>query len=285
MSKIAFGVQNAFSRVPFSGNPAATILTEAPLDDSLMHAIAAEIGCPATSFVVRREGEIRVRWFTPTGREIALCGHGAIAATHRLYELFPEFPDRLTLRAPSNEVFVGKMPDGSIQLSLPLRAVAKVATDTPLVRAALANDAQFAALYKGRDYIALFASLEQVKALTPVASRLDALDAYALVAVAPSDGPDCDYVCRFFKSDKPGAEDIANGACQSYVAPLMAKLLGRRSLCLKYLSARGGEMSVEVEGEAVQIRAPCITAIAGTLHLDGVCRMENKVGTGFSNRN
>ncbi len=64
---------DAFSDRVFGGNPAAVCVMATQLDDDLMQNIAAENNLAETAFVVKRESDYEIRWFTPT-TEVALCG-------------------------------------------------------------------------------------------------------------------------------------------------------------------------------------------------------------------
>src|SRR5437667_11729670 len=69
----------------FSGNPAGVCILEKPADEKWMQNVAMEMAVAETSFLHPIEGGWSLRWFTPT-TEIALCGHGTIAAAHALLE-------------------------------------------------------------------------------------------------------------------------------------------------------------------------------------------------------
>ena len=77
-------VVDAFTTVPFAGNPAAVAVVEVFPDGPQMQAIAAEVNLSETAFVVdRSDGEHDLRWFTPT-TEVDLCGHATLASAHVL---------------------------------------------------------------------------------------------------------------------------------------------------------------------------------------------------------
>ena len=71
---------DAFTDVPFGGNPAAVCLPDSPLDPAVMQAIAAEMNLSETAFPEPQDsdGTRRLRWFTPV-LEIPLCGHATLA--------------------------------------------------------------------------------------------------------------------------------------------------------------------------------------------------------------
>ena len=96
MTKIPFYHADAFTDVPFRGNPAATCLLEKDLPETLMQQIALENNLPETAFLLQIAEGYNLRWFTPT-TELKLCGHGTLAAAHILWEkglLQPNQPAR-----------------------------------------------------------------------------------------------------------------------------------------------------------------------------------------------
>ena len=72
---------DAFTRTPFSGNPAGVVLDADFLDTKTMQKIAMEMNLSETAFVLEPthpDADIRIRWFTPS-QEVNLCGHATIA--------------------------------------------------------------------------------------------------------------------------------------------------------------------------------------------------------------
>lgn len=88
MSVIRFKQVDAFTRKPFSGNPAGVVLEANELKSKDMLRIAREINVSETAFVLdapNDEVDLAIRWFTPT-QEVDLCGHATIAAFHAMAE-------------------------------------------------------------------------------------------------------------------------------------------------------------------------------------------------------
>ncbi|WP_238283874.1 PhzF family phenazine biosynthesis protein [Rossellomorea marisflavi] len=74
-----FFIVDAFTDVPFGGNPAGVVLVD-EMDESFMQLFARELGYSETAFVERRsDSSFHVRFFTPN-TEVDLCGHATIAA-------------------------------------------------------------------------------------------------------------------------------------------------------------------------------------------------------------
>ena len=81
MKKTIYQV-DAFSDVPFGGNPAGVVPDATGLNEIHMLNIAKEMNLSETAFVLPLEDEesdYEVRFFTPT-QEVDLCGHATIAS-------------------------------------------------------------------------------------------------------------------------------------------------------------------------------------------------------------
>lgn len=72
---------DAFTREPFTGNPAGLVPEAAGLSDAAMQRVAREMNLSETAFLLppAAGGDFRLRYFTPT-REVDLCGHATVAA-------------------------------------------------------------------------------------------------------------------------------------------------------------------------------------------------------------
>jgi aminocarboxymuconate-semialdehyde decarboxylase len=95
-SHLPIYVVDAFTDKPYAGNPAAVVLVPAEVDAHLTDAhrrlIAAQMNLSETAFVCpSSEGGSHVtasrfglRWFTPDGTEVNLCGHATLATAKAL---------------------------------------------------------------------------------------------------------------------------------------------------------------------------------------------------------
>jgi PhzF family phenazine biosynthesis protein len=77
---------DAFADRPFSGNPAAVCLLDAPRDVRWMQDVAREMNLSETAFLDRTGDGHNLRWFTPAV-EVDLCGHATLASAHALWGL------------------------------------------------------------------------------------------------------------------------------------------------------------------------------------------------------
>jgi trans-2,3-dihydro-3-hydroxyanthranilate isomerase len=81
MKKVIYQV-DAFSDVPFGGNPAGVVPNAIGLNETHMLSIAREMNLSETAFIFPSENKVadyEVRFFTPT-QEVDLCGHATIAS-------------------------------------------------------------------------------------------------------------------------------------------------------------------------------------------------------------
>src|SRR5438270_13818077 len=76
---------DAFTSVPFAGNPAAVCVLPAPRDEKWMQNVAREMNLAETAFLDPRPEGYNLRWFTPAV-EVDLCGHATLASAHVLWE-------------------------------------------------------------------------------------------------------------------------------------------------------------------------------------------------------
>ncbi|HWQ30712.1 MAG TPA: PhzF family phenazine biosynthesis protein [Negativicutes bacterium] len=77
---------DAFTSIPFGGNPAGVVTDANALSDEQKQKIAREMNLSETAFVSKSDkADFRVQFFTP-GAEVDLCGHATIATFHTLYE-------------------------------------------------------------------------------------------------------------------------------------------------------------------------------------------------------
>src|SRR5262245_51307255 len=76
---------DAFTNVPFTGNPAAVSVLPEPRPDEWLRDVAREMNLSSTAFLVRRDGEFALRSLTPSV-EMDLCRHATVASARVLWE-------------------------------------------------------------------------------------------------------------------------------------------------------------------------------------------------------
>ena len=155
---------DAFTARPFTGNPAAVCVLQAPPTDQWMRDVAREMNLSETAFLTPHDDGYTLRWFTPAV-EVDLCGHATVAAAHVLWEddhLPAAHQARFHTR--SGLLLADRRGDW-IELDFPAK-VATPAEPPPTLLPALGVQAQFVARNQF-DYLVEVESEETLRAMTP----------------------------------------------------------------------------------------------------------------------
>lgn len=265
---------DAFTGRPFSGNPAAVCPLDEWIPGSLMQSIAEEMNLSETAFFVPRAGgsskagsrsraEYDLRWFTPLV-EVELCGHATLASGHVVFNHLEPDLENITFHTKSGPLGVGRRDD-LIELDFPSNP--PTATDDPAEIAAVSSalGATPAAVLHANTTVAVFETQGQVAALSPDFPAVARLDQPWLVATAPADGGEFDFVSRFFAPTVGIDEDPATGSTHTILAPYWSARLGRTRLTGRQISKRGGVFYCEIAGDRVKIAGHTVEVMTGTL--------------------
>lgn len=251
---------NAFSHHPFGGNPAVVVLGEARPGAELQ-AMAAEFNLSESAFLTQLgEGHYGLRWFTPQV-EVDLCGHGTLAAAHVLWqtgEVSGELPIRFATR--SGELLARREGEW-IWLDFPRIALAPLELD-PAYGTALGCQ-PLRTLAAGAKFLLELGSEEAVRALTPDFHALRALPGRGIMVTAPSSRGEDDFVSRYFAPWVGVDEDPVTGSNHCALVPFWAERLGKRQLRARQISARGGDLRLELQEERVLMAGGALTLWQG----------------------
>jgi len=252
---------DAFTSRLFGGNPAAVVILDEWLPDSVLAAIAAENNLAETAYVIPRSGITPLRWFTPTV-EIDLCGHATLAAADVLFRYrFPAL-DRLTFSTRSGELAVTR-EDALLKMDFPARPGKPTGVTDALVSALGARPRE---AFLARDLLAIFDSESEVRSLRPDMQRIASLDAFAVITSAPGDK--ADFVSRFFAPGAGIPEDPVTGSSHCTLVPYWAARLGKNNLTAVQVSPRGGDLLCELRGNRVVIAGYVVEYLRGEIEID-----------------
>ncbi|GFO67173.1 putative isomerase [Geomonas limicola] len=252
---------DAFATRVFEGNPAAVCLLESWPEDGLLQAIAAENNLSETAFVTGGGGRYQLRWFTPVA-EVPLCGHATLAAAHVLFRHAGAAEPALRFATLSGELLVSREGAG-YRMDFPAQKV----TPCPLPEALVAGlGRRPLELYAAEDYLAVFDSEEEVRAVTPNFERLGELGLRGVIVTAP--GRELDFVSRFFAPKLGIPEDPVTGSAHCALAPYWAKRLEKGVLKAAQLSRRGGRIDCEVQGDRVVMAGMAVTFMKAEIVLE-----------------
>jgi PhzF family phenazine biosynthesis protein len=254
---------DAFTHTVFAGNPAAVCVLTEPTTDEWMQSVAREMRHSDTAFCTPlKDGSFELRWFTPGG-EVRLCGHATLATAHVLWEegwlehrrvaRFATLSGELTA-APLGRV---------IELDFPSRPPSEVEAPAGLVDALGVTPS-----WIGRDlddYVVLLADEAAVVACAPDFGGLRTVETRGVIITAPARDDHVDFVSRFFAPRFGIDEDPVTGSAHCCLTPFWASRLDKSVLTARQLSARGGELEVELAGERVKLRGTCVTTLRGNL--------------------
>ncbi len=253
---------DAFTNIPFAGNPAAVCVLPEPADAGWMQLVAREMNLAETAFLLRQEDGFNLRWFTPAV-EVDLCGHATLASAHVLWEeghLPPEAPARFHTRSG---LLTCARQGAWIEMNFPATPAEPAEAPPELTRALGAS-----ASYVGQsrfDYLVEVASEEVVRGLTPDITLLEQVEARGVIVTSRAASPEYDFVSRFFAPRTGVNEDPVTGSAHSCLTPYWAGRLGKSELRAYQASARGGALRVRLEGERVVIAGQAVTVLRGEL--------------------
>jgi PhzF family phenazine biosynthesis protein len=253
---------DAFASGLFRGNPAAICPLDKWLPDETMQAIAQENNLAETAYYVPA-GPARygLRWFTP-GAEVDLCGHATVATAAVIMSIRGESAgDSVLFDSKSGELGVTR--DGELYaLNFPSRPPQETNVDAGLVEALGAAPKLVLA---ARDYLCVFNTEADVRALNPNMEKLAKIDRFGFIATAP--GSDCDFVSRFFAPAKGVPEDPVTGSSHTTLIPYWSEKLGKKRLFARQISRRGGELWCEDLGDRVKIAGRAVKYLEGFIEL------------------
>ena len=249
---------DAFANGPFTGNPAAVCPLEEWLPDNVMQAIAAENNLSETAFFVPEGDGYRLRWFTPT-TEVDLCGHATLASAFVVFRWLMPQRNEVTFQTQQAGALTVSRQDDLLALDFPARPPSPCPMPDGF---ASALGRAPSTVLAARDYLAVYQSADEIRALTPDFTAIARLDRFAVIATAPG-ANGVDFVSRFFAPARGVDEDPVTGSAHCTLIPYWADRLRKTRLEARQLSRRGGTLSCALHGDRVTI------AGRGILYLEG----------------
>jgi PhzF family phenazine biosynthesis protein len=203
-----------------------------------------------------------LRWFSPQ-TEIDLCGHATLGSAFILFSEFGFRGDEVRFHSRTAGTLAVSKAGDMLTLDFPARPGTPCAAPDALVRALGRRPLE---VLRARDYLAVFASEADVRALQPDFVLLKTLDAFGVIVTAP--GGDCDFISRFFVPGAGVPEDPATGSSHCTLVPYWAQRLGKTTLFARQVSRRGGEFFCRQAGERVLIGGKVALYLRGEIELN-----------------
>ncbi|MBE7174214.1 MAG: PhzF family phenazine biosynthesis protein [Williamsia sp.] len=260
-TKIPFYQVDAFTAVPFQGNPAATCLLQQALPEKMMQQIALENNLPETAFLLPAgDGSYHLRWFTPT-TEIKLCGHGTLATAHILWEKgLLGGKETARFHTLSGLLTVQKKEDW-LQLNFPAFALHEQELPAGMAAALGITPLASYCAEDGRWVV----ELDSEAALRSLKPDFTELKKFPSVVVTAKTGKDSsyDFVSRSFAPAHGIDEDPVTGSSHCALVPYWRSRLNKSSFSAFQASARGGELKLKLDGSRVLIEGKAVTVLEG----------------------
>jgi PhzF family phenazine biosynthesis protein len=250
---------DAFTDRPFSGNPAAVCLMNAPADETWMQQVAAEMNLSETAFLFPERDGYRLRWFTPMV-EVDLCGHATLASAHVLWE-----DGHLTAAQPARfytkiGLLTAAKKGAMIEMNFPAYPVAQCESPPGLLEA-LGVTARFVGRSQTGSYLVEVDSEAVVRGCRPDFNSLALLSRLGVIITSRAVDDRYDFVSRFFAPGVGINEDPVTGAAHCSLGPYWTPILCKAELVGYQASSRGGVVRVCAENDRVVLGGQAVTVM------------------------
>ena len=234
-------IVDAFTAVPFSGNPAAVcVMTQWPSEKAMM-GLAMENNLSETAFLVKEPGGYRLRWFTP-GTEVELCGHATLASAFVILNFYESGRDEVCFHTLSGLLTVRRR-GARFEMDFPTYALREIPVTDAMERAFGIRPVK---AVLGMDLLCIFENEGQVREMRPNQELLRELPGRLQNATAAGEETDC--VSRSFCPKLSVAEDPVCGSAHCQIADYWSRVTGKRVVHAYQASKRGGYLRCELPG-------------------------------------
>jgi PhzF family phenazine biosynthesis protein len=258
--KIALYQVDAFTDELFHGNPAAICFLEEWLDDNLMQKIAMENNLSETAFVVKKNNQFHIRWFTPVD-EVVLCGHATLATAHIIFNQYHYKKNVIIFNSIHSGILKVRKEGKYLTLDFPVQKIKKVIPSDRLIKGIGKEPIE---VYKGKtDYLLVYQNEKEVQTISPDFNVLSNMNLRGVIVTAKGDY--YDFVSRFFAPKLGVNEDPVTGSSHTMLIPYWGKKLKKDKLEAKQLSLRQGILKCRMNKDRVYISGKAITYLKGEI--------------------
>lgn len=251
---------DAFTDTIFHGNPAAVCILEEWLDEPLMQHIAMENNLSETAFIVQKNNQFHIRWFTPE-TEVTLCGHATLATAHVLFTHYHYPKKEIIFKSRHHGILKVRKEADFLTLDFPADTIKKATPPHGLIKS-IGKEPQ--EVWKGKtDYLLVYETEKDIRTISPDYYLLSQVKARGTIITAPGDTTD--FVSRFFAPQVGINEDPVTGSAHTILIPYWAKKLNKNELSAKQLSKRQGLLNCRLETNRVSISGKAKTYLEGEI--------------------
>ena len=233
-------IVDAFTNIPFTGNPAAVCVMESwPSEESMMK-LAMENNLSETAFIVKEEKRYHLRWFTP-GTEVELCGHATLASSFVILNYYEPDSKEVKFDTLSGELTIHR--NGNLyEMNFPTYELKEIPVTDAMERAFGARPVK---AVLGLDLICIFDSEDTVRTMNPNQTLLAGIE--GRIQNATSMGKETDCVSHSFCPKLSIPEDPVCGSAHCQIADYWSKELNKKEIYAYQASKRGGYLHCRME--------------------------------------
>ena len=248
---------DAFTDVPFRGNPAGVCVVDEYPSDAEMQRLAHYFHWAEISFVKRLGGNnFYIRWFSPND-EAPICGHATMAASHILFSKGLVSGNVVNYKFNSGELKATQ--DGDvITMDFPAKPVQKCATFPFAVSKVIGIKSYTEVVKDDLIYVIILNSKEDVFNAVPNVDEIKQVDCRAIAITAPGDD-DFDMYSRYFPPRIGVDEDQVCGSMHCRLACYWHSITGKSVFRAFQASQRTGILRVEYAGDRVKLSGKAYT--------------------------
>jgi len=260
--KIIYQV-DAFTNIPFSGNPAGVCILDNEPEENWMQNIAMEMNLSETAFVFPGDKGRLIRFFTPVA-EVPLCGHATLSASHIMYETnLVNGDEPISLLSKAGELKMRK--SGSwITMNFPAYQVTRAAIPSEIEEMTGFKPLEFYKSSFGWN-LALFENEKVIRNMMPDFRMMKNSEYGDLIVTAKSEEPGFDFCVRCFAPLLGIDEDPVTGSAHCALVPFWHMKTGKHDFTSHQVSKREGVLKVSLKDDRVEISGQAITILRAEL--------------------
>lgn len=264
-TKLRYWQVDAFTTVPFKGNPAAVICVNDFPRTEFCQKIATHLNLSQTAFIkFLKKDHYHIRWFSPKD-EAPICGHATLASAHVLFFEQNINATSIMFESLAGPLTVYKNNDNSITLVFPKKDLFSTPKPALLEQALGINETQILNIMRDETiFVIELDSMETVQNLSVNKELIKKIPCRAICVTAK--GKDhIDFVSRYFAPSVGIDEDPVCGSAHCRLTPYWAKKLNKNNLIALQVSKRTGLLMLKENQDHVHIQAKACVVLEGTV--------------------
>lgn len=245
------------------GNPTAVCPLSKWIDEKIMQKIAMENNLAETAFIVKRDEQYEIRWFTPKV-EVDLCGHATLASAFVLFNYENHQGDCIEFFSPRSGALNVRRDDKDLTLDFPIDEYYNITISEDIISC---FDKKPIEAYKGKtDYMLVFENEVDIINIKPQFEFITKLKGRGVIITAK--GENIDFVSRFFAPQSGIIEDPVTGSAHTTLTPYWTKKLNKENLSAVQLSERKGYLQCKLSGDRVEISGQARLYLKGDINIE-----------------